>query len=364
MHLFRRLFLRAFPLLSLLALQAGPLGLSTRAADAPLPRVVVLGTGGTIQSKGATRMVRHDYRAGRFEINELLALIPEVNKIARVEAEQFSNIGSPSMTPELWKSLAEKINTMAYEQPDIAGFVLTHGTNTLEETAYFLHLAVRTDKPVLVVGAQRPSTAISADGFMNLYHAIQAAVEPDSRGRGVMICMNAQLTSAREGTKTSAYKVEAFNARELGLLGVVDPDGVHYYRKPFRRHTVLSEFDVSKITVFPRVDVVDSYAAAPRDMIDFLVGKGAKGIVLSGHGAGGSSPAQAEAMAEAVKKGVAVVNASRTGSGRVIASAANLEAGIVPGDNLLPHKARILLMLALANGKSSEAELTRIFDQY
>jgi L-asparaginase len=337
---------------------------SAQAAEPSLPRVIVLGTGGTIQSKGATRMVRHDYKAGKFEINELLAMIPEVNKIARIESEQFSNIGSPSMTPELWKKLAEKINKMAYEQPDIAGFVLTHGTNTLEETAFFLHLTIRTDKPVLVVGAQRPSTSISADGLQNLYQAVQAAIAPDSRNRGVMICMNQYLVSAREGTKTSAYKVEAFTARDLGALGVVDPDGVHYYRKPFRRHTVMSEFDIEKITKFPRVDVVDSYAAAPRDMIDFLVSKGAKGIVLSGHGAGGSSPAQAEAMAAAVKKGVAVVNASRTGSGRVIASAANLEAGIVPGDNLLPHKARILLMLALASGKSSEAELTRIFDQY
>ncbi len=334
----------------------------TRAAD--LPRVIVLGTGGTIQSKGDTRMVRHDYRAGKFEIDELLALVPEVHKLARIEASQFSNIGSPSMTPELWKGLAEKINTLAYEQPDIAGFVLTHGTNTLEETAFFLHLTVRTDKPVLVVGAQRPSTSISADGPMNLYQAIQAAIAPDSRGRGVMICMNQQLTSAREGTKTSAYKVEAFNARDLGLLGVVDPDGVQYYRKPFRRHTVMSEFAIEKITTFPRVDVVDSYAAAPRDMIDFLVSKDAKGIVLSGHGAGGSSPAQADAFAEAVKKGVAVVNTSRTGSGRVIASAKNLEAGIVPADNLLPHKARILLMLAIASGKTSNAELTRIFNQY
>jgi L-asparaginase len=242
--------------------------------------------------------------------------------------------------------------------------VITHGTNTLEETAFFLHLTVRTDKPVIIVGAQRPSTAISADGPMNLYHAVQAAVAPDSRGRGVMICMNAQLTSAREGSKTSAYKVEAFNARDLGILGVVDPDGVQYFRKPFRRHTVQSEFDIEKIKTFPRVDVVDSYAAAPRDMVDFLVGAGAQGIVLSGHGAGGSSPAQAEAFKDAIKKGVAVINASRTGSGRVIASARNLEAGIVPGDNLLPHKARILLMLALASGLETEAELTRVFEQY
>jgi L-asparaginase len=360
MHTLRHVLAAALAALALLApsLAAAP------AAASALPKVVILGTGGTIQSKGATRMTRHDYTAGRYEIQELLALVPEVHQVADIEATQFSNIGSPSMTPELWKSLATKINTLALERPEIAGFVLTHGTNTLEETAYFLHLTVRTDKPVLVVGAQRPSTSISADGPMNLYHAVQAAVAPDSRGRGVMICMNAQLTSAREGTKTSAYKVEAFNARDLGILGVVDPDGVFYYRKPFRRHTVMSEFDVARIASFPRVDVVDSYAAAPRDMVDFLVSKGARGIVLSGHGAGGASPAQGEAFRDALAKGVAVINAGRTGSGRVIASARNLEAGIVPGDNLLPHKARILLMLALASGLTSEAELTRVFEQY
>jgi len=207
-------------LLALGLLAAAP---ALQAVESPLPRVIVLGTGGTIQSKGATRMVLNDYRAGRFEINELLALTPEINQLARIEAIQFANIGSPSMTPELWKSLSEKINTMAYEQPDIAGFVITHGTNTLEETAFFLHLTVRTDKPVLVVGAQRPSTSISADGPQNLYQAVQAAIDPDSRNRGVMICMNQQLTSAREGTKSSTYKVEAFNARDLGVLGVVDP---------------------------------------------------------------------------------------------------------------------------------------------
>jgi L-asparaginase/Glu-tRNA(Gln) amidotransferase subunit D len=179
-----------------------------------------------------------------------------------------------------------------------------------------------------------------------------------------MICMNQQLTSAREGTKTSAYKVEAFNARDLGFLGVVDPDGVSYFRKPVRRHTALSEFDVGKIKKFPRVDVVDSYSAAPRDIIDFMVKSGAKGIVLSGHGAGGSSPAQGEALAAAVKKGIPVVAATRTGSGRVIASAKHIKDGIVAGDNLLPHKARILLMLAIASGKTSAEDLTRIFDQY
>lgn len=333
-----------------------------RAAD--LPKVVVLGTGGTIQSKGADRMVRYDYRAGKYEIEELLALVPEVNRIAKIEASQFTNIGSPSMTPEIWKGLAEKINTLAETDPSIAGFVVTHGTNTLEETAFFLHLTVKTDKPVVVVGAQRPSTAISADGLLNLYLAVQVAATPEARGKGVMICMNQQINSAREGTKTSAYKVEAFNSRDLGFLGVADPDRVVFYRAPVRRHTVSSEFDVAKIETFPRVDMIDSYAAAPADLIDFVVGAGAKGIVLSGHGAGGSSPEQGKAFKAAVEKGVAVAAATRTGSGRVITTERMKTDGIVAADNLTPQKARILLMLAIAAGKTTPTELTRIFDQY
>jgi L-asparaginase len=330
----------------------------------PLPKVVVLGTGGTIQSKGATRMVRNDYTAGKVDIAELVASLPELNKIARIEATQFTNIGSPSMTPEIWKGLAEKINALAAADPDIAGFVITHGTNTLEETAFFLHLTVRTDKPVVVVGAQRPSTSISGDGLLNLYNAVRVAAEPAARGKGVLICMNQQINSAREGTKTSAYKVETFQSRDLGFLGVVDPDKVSFFRAPVRRHTLASEFDVAKITAFPRVDVVDSYAAAPADLIDFIVSAGAKGIVLSGHGAGGSSPEQSKAFKAAVEKGVAVAAATRTGSGRVIASARMTENGVVAADNLLPHKARILLMLAIASGKTSREDLTKIFEIY
>ncbi len=337
---------------------------ATFSSAAELPKVVILGTGGTIQSKGANRMVRYDYKAGRYDISELVAMIPELNKIARIEASQFTNIGSPSMTPEIWKGLAEKINSLAESDPSIAGFVITHGTNTLEETAFFLHLTVKTDKPVIVVGAQRPTTAISADGPLNLYMAVQVAITPDARGKGVMICMNQQINSAREGTKTSAYKVEAFNSRDLGFLGVVDPDRVTFYRAPIRRNTFMSEFDISKIASFPRVDMIDSYAAAPADLIDFVVGAGAKGIVLSGHGAGGSSPEQVKAFKAAVQKGVAVVAATRTGSGRVIETEQMQTDGVVAADNLSPQKARILLMLAIASGKTSVEELRRIFDQY
>lgn len=328
-----------------------------------LPKVVVLGTGGTIQSKGDTRMTLHDYRAGRFDISELLEALPEANSIANIEAMQFSNVGSPAITSKEWIGLSKKIDEMAAKDPEIAGFVITHGTNTLEETAYFLHLTVKTDRPVVMVGAQRPGTAISGDGPMNLYHAIQVAALPDARAKGVLVCMNQQINSAREVTKTSTYKVEAFNSRDLGLLGVVDPDLIRLARKPTRRHTFLSEFHIGDFSDMPRVDILDTYIEAPGDLVDFLVEKGTKGIVFSGHGAGGLSPAQTEAAKKAVEKGVVVVTTSRTGSGRVIPTSRSIESGIVTGDNLLPHKARILLQVALASGKSTE-EMKRIFDTY
>lgn len=328
-----------------------------------LPLVYVLGTGGTIQSKGDTRMTLNDYRAGRYDISELIEALPEIQDVAQVEAMQVTNIGSPSMTADIWKELADKINTLAAENEDIAGFVLTHGTNTLEETAFFLHLTVKTDRPVVLVGAQRPATAISGDGPINLYNAIKVAGHPDARGKGVMICMNQQINCAREGTKTSAYKVEAFQARDIGLLGVVDPDGVKFYREPVRRHTILSEFDVSSITEWPRVDVVSSYAGAPGDVVEFMAETGAAGIVLAGHGAGGSSPAQNEAFKACRDKGVVVVSTSRTGSGRVIAGSRMFENGVLAGDNLLPHKARILLQLGLASGLEKD-EIKRLFEQY
>lgn len=339
------------------------LALSASIAQAELPKVYVLGTGGTIQSKGDTRMTRHDYRAGRFDISELVEALPELKDIARIEFEQITNIGSPSMNPEIWTTIVEKIHSIIREDPEAAGFVLTHGTNTLEETAFFLHLTLKTDLPVILVGAQRPGTSISGDGPMNLYNAVRVATTPEARGKGVMICMNQQINSGREGTKTSAYKVEAFQGRDIGLLGVIDPDRVVFYRESTRRHTLLSEFSVCSTTKWPRVDVVSSYAAAPGDVIEFITEQGAAGMVLAGHGAGGSSPEQSAAFKTAIEKGVVVVSCSRTGSGRVIEGSRQREAGIITGDNLLPHKARILLMLALAHDKSPE-EIKRIFDQY
>lgn len=352
------------PLALLLPLMACSDGAPPPCPDPDLrPKVVLLGTGGTIQSKGDTRMTRHDYRAGRYDISELLEALPEVHTIARVEAKQVTNVGSPALTMEVWIDLAREIDALAAGDSDIAGFVVTHGTNTLEETAYFLHLTLQTDRPVVLVGAQRPATSISGDGPLNLYNAILVAGNPAARGLGVLVAMNQQVNSAREVTKASTYKVQAFQSSDLGLLGVVDPDGVRLFRKPTRTHTYGSEFRIDRMDLPARVEVVDAYIEAPGDVIDFLVERGVAGIVIAGHGAGGLSPAQGEAVARATRQGVVVVAASRTGSGRVIETTQHREMGVVPGDNLLPHKARILLQVALASGYS-EDEIRRVFGSY
>jgi len=331
--------------------------------QAELPRVVVLGTGGTIQSKGDTRMTRHDYRSGRYDIAELIDALPEVHSIARVEATQFTNVGSPNLTMSDWIGLATRIDEMAANDPGIAGFVVTHGTNTMEETAYFLHLVLKTDRPVVLVGAQRPATSISGDGPLNLYNAILLAGRPEARGLGVMIAMNQQIGSAREVTKSSTYKVQAFQSGDLGQLGVIDPDGVQLFRKPTRRHTFLSEFHAGDFGDIPRVEVVDAYIEARGDIVDYLVSEGVHGIVIAGHGGGGMSPAQTEAVTRAVEQGTVVVVASRTGTGRVIETSRHREMGVITGDNLLPHKARILLQVALASGRT-KAAIHRAFETY
>ncbi|MBD1853537.1 asparaginase [Leptolyngbya sp. FACHB-711] len=328
-----------------------------------LPKVKILTTGGTIASRGATPLTLSDYTAGRVEGNALVEAVPEIQNFANVEVEEIANIGSPDMTSEIWLKMAKRINEIFATEPDVAGVVITHGTNTLEETSFFLHLTVQSDKPVVLVGAQRPATAISADGPLNLINAVRVAAAPHSRGMGALLVMNDQINSARDVTKTNTFRLETFQSGELGFLGYADSDRVVYYRSPMRRHTVRSEFDITSVTELPRVDVVYSYAEASRDTVDALVEAGTKGIILAGTGAGGAAPREFEGLKEAVQRGVTVIASSRVGNGRVLDRQRYVDAGIIPGDNLLPQKARILLMLALTQ-TSDPAEIRRIFEEY
>jgi L-asparaginase len=346
---------RAFTLMALLPLVACTAesnGAENAAAN--LPRVALFTTGGTIQSKGDHRQKLMEYNAGRVTPDELVGDLPELASIARVEVTEISNIGSGGMTTELLLKLAKAVNA-ALADPGVSGAVVTHGTGTLEETAYFLNLTVSSAKPVVVVGAMRPFTAVSRDGPFNLYNAVRVASLPEATGYGVMIMLNDTINAARDTTKNNTYRVDTFVARDLGPLGFADSDRISFYRKPLYRHTAGSEFDVSSLDTLPRVDVTYGYQESDGMAIDAFVAAGAKGIVLTG--------GDREAIERGQAHGVVYVNSDRKGSGRVMQSERVAERGLVTSDNLPPHKARILLRLALT--KTTDAkEIQRIFNEY
>lgn len=328
--------------------------LSLARADINLPNIAMFTTGGTIQSKGADRQKLMEYNTGRVTPKELLDDLPELKTLANIDATEISNIGSGGMTAQLQLKLAKSINA-ALAKPDVAGAVVTHGTGTLEETAYFLNLVVKSEKPVVVVGAMRPFTAVSRDGPFNLYNAVRVATSPQARGLGVLIMLNDEINAARDTTKTNTYRMETFVARDLGPLGYADSDRIVFYRKPIYRHTAKSEFDVSGLATLPRVDVTYAYQESDAVAIDAFVAAGAKGVVLTG--------GNADAVKRGQAKGVVFVQSDRKGAGRVVTSERQMERGIVTSDNLPPHKARVLLRLALTK-TTDPKEIQRIFNEY
>ena len=333
----------------------------------PLPVVWVLATGGTISGGGPTATSLTQYRAGTFSGDELVAAVPSLADHAVLRVEQIANVGSPNITFDDWLTLARRIDEIFRQDPDVAGVVITHGTNTLEETAYFLNLTVRHDRPVVLVGAQRPATAISTDGPLNLLNAVRTAVAPEARGKGVMVVMNEEINAARDVTKTSTYRVETFNSRTLGYLGYVDADRVSFYRESTKRHTSASEFDLTGVTELPRVDIVYSYVEPNPVMIRALIEDEVDGIVLAGTGAGLVSAVERTAL-EAVtslppEARPVIVRSNRTGSGRVVPLDAYDERGLIPADTLNPQKARVLLMLALTQTRDLD-EIRRMFNEY
>jgi L-asparaginase len=328
---------------------------SPGAQSTPLPRIRLIATGGTISNRAG----------GRLTAEELVKSIPGVERYARAEFEQFANLPSTALSLTQWLDVARRINSLVRDDADISGIVVTSGTDTLEEFAYFLHLTVRTDKPVVVAGSMRAPGTLGYEGGANLLDAYRVAADPASRGKGVLVVLNDEINSAREVTKTDALRLETFQTRSYGVLGVVDPDRVTYYRTVVRRHTKESEFDVASMQALPRVDIALVYQGASGDVIKGMVDHGASGIVVATAGAGALSGTQAEAVQYAIQKGVVVVLTTRTGSGRVApmrnpGAAASLQ---VEGEDLAPVKARILLMLALARTKNP-AEIQRMFAEY
>jgi L-asparaginase len=328
-----------------------------------LPRVKLIATGGTISNRSG----------GRLTAEELVASMPNVGRYVKPEHEQFSNTASSALSLEQWLALARRINQLYKEDPGLAGIVVTSGTDTLEELAYFLNLTVRSDKPVAVVGSMRNPSTLGYEGAANLLEGFRVAASPAARGRGVMVVLNDEINAAREATKTDALRLGTFQTRGYGILGVVDADRVVFYRKVEKKHTADSEFDVNAIASLPRVDVVLTYQGAPGDLIKAAVDNGAKGIVIATAGAGASSGTQGEGIAYALEKGVFVVTTTRAGSGRIAGRprVANPAASATPnpreraiaGEDLAPVKARILLMLALAT-TDKPAEIQRMFLEY
>ncbi len=331
-----------------------------------LPRVVVLSTGGTIAGRGDSAMSLSEYKAGSLKGEQLVEAVPELKQFARVSVEQVGNIGSSNMTTAVWRTLAERINTLFAEDAGVAGIVITHGTSTLEETAYFLNLTVKHDRPVVLVGAQRPATALSADGPLNLVNAVRTAASADSRGRGALVVLNDEINAARDVTKSNTYRAETFRSGELGFLGYVDQDKVAYYRSPGKRHTVNSEFDLRAISVLPAVEIVYSSVESNAPLIvEALQSAGVRGIVFAATGAGSLSDREKEVVKKSVaaSRGTVFVRSTRVANGRVLGRADFDQLGIVAADNLSPQKARILLMLALAT-TGDVATIRRMFTEY
>jgi L-asparaginase len=328
------------------------------------PRVALVTTGGTIDSLGEDRLdlawyIERDRRLGP---GELLRGIPEVARIADVEEAPFRRLPSHALTTQDWLDLLRTVHALLDSGHD--GVVVTHGTNTLEETAYFLTLTLKSDRPVVLVGAMRPASALGADGYLNLLRAIQVAAEPGSRGRGALVVLNDAIFAARDVTKTATYRVQAFRSRDLGPLGYADADGrVVYYHRPERRHTPDTEFDVRGLEALPRVDVVLSYVGADGALIDAAVAAGARGLVSAATGAGRPTPAEDEALDRAHERGVVVCQSSRVGSGRVVRAPALRRRGFVAADNLPPWQARTLLALALTVTPDPD-RIQRMFDTY
>lgn len=334
--------------------------------DAILPRVRILATGGTISRIGRHRLdyVAYTETGRQLTIQEMLARIPEVTEIARVEAEQFTNIASPAMTPQHLIGIAQGINHYFRIEPDLSGVVVTHGTATMEEIAYFLNLTVIDTRPVILTGAMRPPSVLGTDADVNLLAAIRTAISPSAVDRGVMVVFNDEISAAREVSKANTYRVETFKPGELGLLGYADSDGaIVFYRSPTRRHTHQSTFEVDRLKSLPRVDVVYVYQGADGLLVDCLVERGVEGIVIASVGGGSLTPGIEKAAARAVQRGIAVVISSRVGHGRVLLTPARQALGVIAGDNLNPQKARVLLMLALAT-THDPATIQGIFNEY
>jgi L-asparaginase len=333
-------------------------------SDKQLPNVVILATGGTIAGSGATSTTTVGYKAATVAVDTLIQAVPELKNIANVRGEQVFQIASQNMNNDYWLKLAKRVNDLV-QQADVDGIVITHGTDTLEETAYFLDLVTKSDKPVVLVGSMRPSTALSADGPLNLYDAVMLAGSKEAVGKGVLVCLDDEINSARDVTKTNTSTIETFKSPELGMLGYIQGQRIAFYRLPVRTHTSRTEFDISHVDKLPTVEIVYGYASVSRTAIDALSAAGVDGIVYAGVGDGNPSELTEQALADARKKGAIIVRSARVGNGIVARNGEvnDDQLDFIASDSLNPQKARVLLTVALTKTKDTK-ELQRMFYEY
>ncbi|MEM5430522.1 asparaginase [Cupriavidus oxalaticus] len=346
---------------------AQPATASTAAATAPAEarkaNIVIIGTGGTIAGAGASAINTAAYQSAVVPVDKIIASVPEISKVANVKGEQIFQIGSESFNNERLLKLAKRVSELL-KQPDVDGIVITHGTDTIEETAYFLNLTLKSDKPVVVVGSMRPGTALGADGALNLYDAVLVASNPASKGKGTLVVLNDEIHTGRDVTKSNTFKTETFRS-PFGPLGYVVEGRSLYYRLPARPHTVQTEWDIDKIDKLPEVAVVYAYGNVNPASIDAAVKNGAKAIVYAATGNGSVGDYMVEPLKAARAKGVQIVRASRTGSGVVIRNAEQPDDKYdwIVTDDQLPQKARILMALALTKTNDPKA-LQQVFWKY
>lgn len=329
------------------------------------PKVAFIGTGGTIASVGDSPLELQDYGATGvvMHADEILARFPETALVADVFPVRYRNVASTRVAFPEWKDLVLLCDRLVAEHADLSGIVIGHGTATLEETAYALSLTLKVDVPVVLVGSQRPASALSTDAGLNLVNALRVAASPEARGLGVLVVLNDEIQAARDVTKTSTLRMQTFRTADFGVLGHADGDAIAFYRKPLRRCYPDTEFDIRAVDGLPRVDIALAYAGADGTAVRAFMDAGAQGIISAGFAPGFPPPGDFELLQQAVARGIVVMQCTRAGSGRTHLGRRLREAGFLITDNLTPQKARILLAMALTVTRDP-VEIARMFLTY
>jgi L-asparaginase len=336
-------------------------GGAPKQGNAPKRKVMIIATGGTIAGKQASAS-DYGYKSGAFKVEDLINAVPGIKDLADIKGEQVVNIGSQDMNDAVWLKLAKRINEVA-KRGDVDGIVVTHGTDTLEETSFFVDLVAKTDKPIVFVGSMRPATAVSADGPANLYNGVAVAADPGSKGRGAMVVLNDAIHDARDVIKTNTTNVETFESPNRGRLGLIHTGKIKWLEAPGEKHKQVAKFDISNLEKLPRVDILYAHANMSPDLIDAAVKNGAKGLVIAGVGDGNMTQQAQDKLAEVAKRGIMVVRSTRLPEGLVLRNneVKDDEKGFVASEDLNPAKSRVLLQLALLKNKDPK-KIQEYFD--